>query len=310
MSKFCLVLCSKYDFSVDLVIQELEKKGVDYIRLNKEELSDYFINIDPVKKVLTVKGYGINRELSNVTSVWFRQPVFIRNTPAHALALEEQLSRSQWAAFLRGLIVFEDAIWMNWPASTYSAESKPYQLMLASRVGFKVPETMIGNDSNHFEKFDADIIVKSLDTVLLREGEDCLFTYTSSITSKELNEKNTKIAPLTVQEYVYPKTDIRVTVIGEKVHAVRITSAGSGIDEDWRLLKKEEIEYTDVKLPPVIVEYCRKIVSEMGLKFGAIDLIESNESYYFIEINPTGEWGWLSTEKRPIEKDIANMLAG
>lgn len=310
MSKFCLVLCSKYDFSVDLVIQELEKKGVDYIRLNKEELSDYFINIDPVKKVLTVRGHGMNREVSNVTSVWFRQPVFIRNAPTRALALEEQLSRSQWAAFLRSLIVFEDAVWMNWPSSTYSAESKPYQLMLASKVGFKVPETMIGNDSNHFEKFDADIIVKSLDTVLLREGEDCLFTYTSSITSKELNENNTKVAPLTVQEYVHPKTDIRVTVIGEVVHAVRITSAGSGIDKDWRLLKKEEIEYKDVKLPPVIVEYCRKIVSGMGLKFGAIDLIESNESYYFIEINPTGEWGWLSTEKRPIEKDIANMLAG
>lgn len=309
MRKFCLVLCSKYDFSVDLVIQELEKKNIDYIRLNKEELSDYFINIDPVKKILTVKGHGINREVSNVSSVWFRQPVFIRNTPAHALTLEEQLSRSQWAAFLRGLIVFEDAIWMNWPASTYSAESKPYQLMLASKIGFKVPETVIGNDSDHFEKFDAEIVVKSLDTVLLREGEECLFTYTSSIPSKELDEHNTKTAPLTVQEYVHPKTDIRVTVIGDEIHAVRITSAGNAIAGDWRLLKREEIEYTDVKLPPIIAEYCRKIVSELKLKFGAIDLLETNESYYFIEINPTGEWGWLSTEKRPIEKDIAKVLA-
>lgn len=310
MNKLCLILCSKYDFSVDLVIQELEKKNIDYVRLNKEELSDYLINIDPVKKVLTVKGHGKNRTISNITSVWFRQPVFIRNTPAYPLSLEEQLARSQWAAFLRGLIVFEDAIWMNWPTRTYSAESKPYQLMLASKVGFMVPKTMIGNDSSYFEKFDEEIIVKSLDTVLLREGEDCLFTYTSNITAKELNEENTKIAPLTVQEYIYPKTDIRVTVIGEKLHAVKITSAGRGIDNDWRLLKKEEIEYIDIDLPKIISKYCKDMVSEMGLKFGAIDLIESNGKYYFIEINPTGEWGWLSTENRPIEKDIANVLAG
>ncbi|MGM0544571.1 MAG: RimK-like protein [Pseudomonadota bacterium] len=310
MSKFCLVLCSKYDFSVDLVIQELEEKGVDYIRLNKEELSDYLINIDPVKKVLTVKGHGMNREVSNITSVWFRQPVFIRNAPAHPLSLEEQLSRSQWAAFLRGIIVFEDAVWMNWPSSTYSAESKPYQLMLASKIGFMVPKTMIGNDSSYFEKIDEEIIIKSLDTVLLREGEDCLFAYTSNVTAKELNEENTRIAPLTVQEYVYPKTDIRVTVVGEKLHAVKITSAGRGIDNDWRLMKKEEIEYADISLPKAISKCCKNLVSEMGLKFGAIDLIESNGNYYFIEINPTGEWGWLSTEKRAIEKDIVNVLAG
>ncbi len=34
-------------------------------------------------------------------------------------------------------------------------------------------------------------------------------------------------------------------------------------------------------------------MSELGLSFGAIDLIESNNGYYFIEVNPTGEWAWL-----------------
>jgi glutathione synthase/RimK-type ligase-like ATP-grasp enzyme len=29
------------------------------------------------------------------------------------------------------------------------------------------------------------------------------------------------------------------------------------------------------------------------LNFGAIDLIFHNNEYYFIEINPTGEWSWL-----------------
>lgn len=305
----CLILSSIYDFSVDLVIQELEKRNADYIRINKESLHNYEIKLNPVAKELHIAGDGINRTIINVKSIWFRQAVFLRNTPGDALSLEEQLSRSQWSAFLRGLMVFEDSYWMNWPASTYAAESKPYQLMIASEVGFKVPDTEIGNSFRDSKILNSKVIVKSLDTVLLRDGDDCLFTYTSDVEPSELTDDRISSAPLTVQQYISEKTDIRVTVIGDDIFAVKITSNGAGIKDDWRLTKRELIEYTDIELPIDLIEKCRRYMKKLSLNFGAIDFIESNGNYYFIEINPTGEWGWLSNELRKIEIYIADALS-
>ena len=96
MSGTCLIVSSIYDFSVDLVVQELEKRNVDYLRINKENLSQYEINMNPVKKEFRISGEGVDRKITKVKSIWFRQAVFLRSTPAKALSLEEQLSRSQW----------------------------------------------------------------------------------------------------------------------------------------------------------------------------------------------------------------------
>lgn len=309
MNGTCLIISSIYDFSIDLVIQELERRKVDYLRINKENLDQYEINLNPIKKILHISGLGINRKITKVKSIWFRQPVFLRNTPAVTLSIEEQLSRSQWSAFLRSLMIFEDSFWMNWPASTYAAESKPYQLMVASEVGFQVPETEIGNSFKNSEITGKKIIVKSLDTVLLREGEDCLFTYTSNVNPSELTKNQINSAPITVQHYINQKTDVRVTIIDGNIFAVKITTNGTGIDYDWRLTKREFIEYTDISLPDNLVRSCLLLMEKLKLSFGAIDLIESNGKYYFIEINPTGEWGWLSNESRKIETYIADILS-
>ncbi|MCB5196917.1 hypothetical protein [Deefgea salmonis] len=309
MKKSCLIISSIYDFSIDLVIQELEKSKVDYIRLNKENIHKHQISIDPEKKTISITGNGINRKIKKIKSIWFRQPIFLRNTPEKSLSLEDQLSKSQWTAFLRGLMIFDDAFWMNWPANTYSSESKPYQLMIASKIGFKIPKTQISNSFNEAKSFQEKIIVKSLDTVLLRDGDDCLFTYTSSVKKSDLTYETIGSAPLIVQNYITNKTDIRVTIIKKHIFSVKITSNGYGIDDDWRLLKKDELEYTNIELPKKIKSKCYKLMVALGLNFGAIDLIESNGDYYFIEINPTGEWGWLSNEDRKIELCIAEALS-
>ncbi|PTD76711.1 RimK-like protein, partial [Klebsiella pneumoniae] len=50
-------------------------------------------------------------------------------------------------------------------------------------------------------------------------------------------------------------------------------------------------------------------VKLLGLNYGAIDFIKTKDEYIFIEINPTGEWGWLSNDKREIDYDIAKKLS-
>ena len=309
MKNYVLILSSMYDFSTDLVVQRLENNGDNFIRLNKEQLSYYEIFLDPINTILRVKGEYVDVETSNVKSVWFRQPVFLRNTPGRSIDINEQLSLSQWNAFLRGLMVFDKAYWMNWPQATYAAESKPYQLMIAKKIGFSVPQTIISN-SLGFEKLPSTkFIIKSMDTVLLKENDDCYFTYTSKANPADFTLDKTKQAPITFQEYIEDKLDIRVTIVGSKVYAVAIKSNGNAISDDWRTLKKEDLEYVDIELPVRIKKLCIEYVKLLGLNYGAIDFIKTKDEYIFIEINPTGEWGWLSNDKREIDYDIAKKLS-
>ena len=197
MSFEVLLLTSKYDFSADMVALRLKEMGANYLRINREGLADYRLTINPVEPSLSVvrngKLVGTSKSLK---AIWFRQPVFLRNTPPNPLSSEDQLVRSQWTAFLRALSVFEEVRWMNWPQATYLAESKPYQLLKASRCGFRVPSTYVGNDSHLFkQKLVNPVIVKSLDTILIRQGNDSIFTYTTECDVNELTDESVGSAP-------------------------------------------------------------------------------------------------------------------
>ena len=51
--------------------------------------------------------------------------------------------------------------------------------------------------------------------------------------------------------------------------------------------------YTIFELPKTIHDFCINYTKTLNLNFGAIDLVFHDNEYYFIEINPTGEWSWL-----------------
>lgn len=306
-----LIISSLYDFSTDLVVQELERRCASYLRLNRESFPEYRLTINPKNKTLNAHISGISYCVTNsVRSVLYRQPVFLRNTPGDALPIQEQLIRSQWMGFLRSLAIFNKARWMNNLEATYLAETKAYQLAIANEIGFKVPRTYIGNDAEMFYELSDRAIIKSLDTVLLRDGDDCLFTYSTIANAQELKEDEVSCAPLTTQEYIYPKIDIRVTIVGNILYATKITSKGEGVDDDWRIINREALEYTDINLPKTIKNYCFELMRCLNLNFGAIDLIQRNEEFFFIEINPTGEWGWITNDSRRIDCDIAGWLIG
>ena len=311
MTPQVLILSNLYDISTDLVAVSLATAGVPYLRINREEFSEQHLSLNPLVPEMHVSGPGGEYEIGpSLTSVFFRQPIFLRNTPSVALPPAEQLERSQWMAFLRGLCVFVDAAWMNAPAATYLAESKPYQLAVAAQCGFNVPQTIATNDAARIRKlFPGSFVVKSLDTVLLREGDDCLFTYTSLNAESDLSDSTVRSAPLLAQRLLTSKTDLRVTVVGQEVFAVRILSNGRGIREDWRTVPREDVEFRPFELSPRLASSCRLLIAQLGLSFGAIDLVETPESTFFIEVNPTGEWGWLSRPGQPIASKIARWLA-
>lgn len=158
--------------------------------------------------------------------------------------------------------------------------------------GLKCLQCLLTGQTDISLKNDNQYIVKSLDTAVLRIEDKEAFVYSNKMQGQDIKNSSLELAPVIVQEYIDPKIDVRVTVVGERVYAARILFNGKGVDGDWRRLK-QGLDFVPFCLPLEIERKCIELIRLLGLSFGAIDLIESNGSFYFIEINPTGEWAWL-----------------
>ncbi|HKP46314.1 MAG TPA: hypothetical protein VJT50_06920 [Pyrinomonadaceae bacterium] len=283
-----------------------------YLRLNRDQFSDFQLSFAPTTQRLFGAGFGFSFEISpkSLRAIYFRAPVYLRDIYQPNISPDEQLKRTQWAAFVRGLTVFDNVFWMNHPQMTYQAEIKPYQLRCAVKMGFDVPETVVSNAITDFELLAnrEQVIVKTLDSTILRMEEGEAFIYTNLIATKELLNSNISSAPVIIQELLAPKTDIRVTVVRDKVFAVAIKKNGRGIDGDWRK-EQQDIQYEPFSLPSEIESRCRRLTRRLRLSFGTIDLAYCRDRYYFLEINPTGEWAWLvDTTPFTIDQYIADAL--
>lgn len=316
MKEICpeiLIISDKYDYSTDHVVYHLRKMGASYLRLNRDQFPEYEINLSPTDQKIfgKTRKFKFHVKSDLLKSIYFRAPIYLRDNYQPNLSLDEQLRRGQWASFIRSLIIFENVLWVNNPQATYKSEIKPYQLFLAKNIGFNVPETLITNSINkpHLIANKQDkVIIKSLDPAILNINNKEAFVYTNIVDYPELLEAHTSDSPLILQELLLPKIDIRVTVVGDVAFAVAILKNDEGLDKDWRL-EKDNVQYSKFKLPKEIEKKCIEIVKKLNLNFGGIDLILNDKNYYFIEINPTGEWSWLMDHtKLPIDKEIAKLL--
>jgi glutathione synthase/RimK-type ligase-like ATP-grasp enzyme len=305
-----LILASRYDFSCDYVVAALRALGTTYFRLNTEDLPDMMLELDPIRAVLRGVSPTIGFEVRPETllSVYFRQPTFLRESALSGRPGEEQFSRAQWASFMRSLMVLDRCRWVNHPSRTYEAEHKAVQLRAAAELGFGIPRTCITNSNgawHYVAKRGEQVAIKGLDTVLTRDGPVETFGYTNILAIEDVERGELASAPAIMQEALRDKLDLRVTVVGSNLWSASVTTKGKGIRGDWRLAKADA-EFSEFQLPSSVSLKCIALTKSLGLYYGAIDLALCGDEYYFLEINPTGEWAWLQSA---IGFNISEQLA-
>ena len=308
-----LLLASRYDLSCDYVVSALRKSGRAYFRLNSEDLPSYSLCLDPCRRRLSchAKDVRVEVEAEGLAGVYFRRPTFLREASQAGRRPEEQFHRAQWAAFLRNLMVFDTARWVNHPTRTYEAEHKMIQLRRAQEVGFDIPVTHCLNSARFLGHHIGGslVAIKGLDTILVRTDKTETFGYTNLVLREELEEAELRGAPLVAQQALTDKLDLRVTVVEDECWCASVTHGGSGIAGDWRL-KKSDVVFSEFTLPPAIGARCIELTRRLGLKFAAIDLALSHDRFFFLEVNPTGEWAWLQEEVEfPIGAKLAEVLS-
>ena len=302
-----LIISNPHDYSTDHVVYQLEKSNAKYIRLNRTQFREYELTLNPLNNTIYGKTNAYEFEISENTlkSVYYRAPIYLRTHIRKELSIEDKISRDQWISFLRSLMIFNNVLWINHPQSTFLAENKPYQLKIANEIGFNVPKTIVSNKLP-YEKFSEKLAIKTLEPAIFDMENKQTFIYTNIYDYDDLKEYDFSLAPIIIQKAIIPKIDIRVTVIGKHIYPVAIKYGDEGINEDWRT-RKEDLHYELIKLPKKKKKKCLELLDKLDLNFGCIDLAKQGNDYYFIEINPTGEWDWLMYN---LKLDIDIQIAG
>jgi len=313
-----LILSNKYDFSVDYVIRLLLKKGKKFLRVNTEDLIDESVSVTFPDFSYRIEKKGVVYDLMHeLGSVWFRRP----GKPFEFTSMESRPSdtvvafvENQWHSFIEGLECIDNVFWVNDPDKNHIAENKIFQLKLAQKIGLRIPETCITTDKNEviqfMERCGGKIVAKALYSPLIEEKDKDYFIFTNIIEStKNISQHEFGVAPTIFQELLTKKTDYRLTIIGDDCFSVVVTrESKEGISNDWRIIK-EGLKFQPCELPSDIIDKCIEMVKKLGLVFGAIDLVRSSDEFYFLEINPNGEWAWLQKESElPIAETLVDYL--
>jgi glutathione synthase/RimK-type ligase-like ATP-grasp enzyme len=183
-----------------------------------------------------------------------------------------------------------------------SNNSKPYQALVISRAGLRVPPTLVTSDSAAVRAFHAkhgEVIYKSASgvrSIVRRLGPDQL---------ARLDFLGH--GPAQFQAFV-PGRNVRVHTVGDQIFATRIES--EAVDYRYAHLDGLTARLEPVDLPETLEAACLRLARTFDLLFAGIDLKETPESEFFcFEVNPSP--GFLYYERhtgQPISTALAGLL--
>ncbi|NQU84084.1 MAG: hypothetical protein HQ536_05235 [Parcubacteria group bacterium] len=302
-----------------LVVEELKSRGEKAILFKQDKCLDgeflifEIINGNPEYKVIVDNDAYNIRDFS---AIWYMKPhlpfELLRFDPAEYRNFINSQFRSMRVALWS---LFKEKKWLDNPWNIEKAENKIFQLEVAIKVGFQVPDTIITSDPDRVKYFyhihNKNIIVKLLHPSPMLDK----VVYTNKVSESDLKRIETlKMSPSIFQECVDKKYELRVTFVGNKIFAAKIHSQ-KDIDTslDWRRqpkLNDFKVEMEPTTLPANIEAKIRAYMNAMNLRFGCIDMIvDKNGDYIFLEINPNGQWYFIQLQtKQQISKAIADLL--
>lgn len=262
------------------------------------------------QRQLQLPGEAEALDLAEVGAVWWRRP--------QSPVLHEAITRPSHRSFafnecheaLAGLwLTLDEALWVNPPPRDEVAARKAYQLQLAQRCGLRVPRSCITNQPDAARAF---IQREGLGKVICKSfsATHADWRETRLVQQAELDGLDAvRTAPVIFQEYVEAEVDLRVTMIGPHCFPAAIDSQATRYRVDFRMDMERAAVRAD-QLPPAVEQGLRRLMQQLGLVYGAIDLRRTPQGeHVFLEVNPAGQFLFIEEKSgQPIAATLAQFL--
>lgn len=322
-----LVISTDRDVHVERVIPYIKKlkSGLVWVKPDSlESVQSLLFSSQNNSDCWDLESNHLNYTSNSFTSLWIRKPYLIDNDKK--LKRKEKIYKDfKWNevkgvinSFMHDLCQNPDLFSVNDISASTISSAKLFQLKVAKKLGFTIPNTLVSSKKATIKKFikthENQCAIKSITNVNRVSTPKVIDYFTHKLTLDyfcEYYKKKELNYPLMVQEYIEKKYELRITVIGNKIFPIAIYSQQNDKSKtDYRIYEMDKIPHIEVKLPKPIEDLCFNLCRKLRLQYGAIDMaVTPKDEYIFFEINPGGQYLWLEDQTGvPLSEAMANLL--
>lgn len=212
------------------------------------------------------------------------------------------LSKEEQPAEALGLATMIDRICpvLNTPTSTMTAIHKFATGTALAEAGIPVPDALMALSgdilNSRRDQFGDEVVYK---TAIGTHGGGTWKLDTDDPVNPMVGSRQAFLQEL-VEHDEMQHHDLRVYVVGERVVGAMNRYAPEG---EWRtnVALGGEVENMTDELPQEVASMAKRATDEIGLDFAGVDIVEGEDGYYVLEVNPTAGFRGLfrATQRSP-----------
>lgn len=307
-----LVMTHWFDPTTDGVVEELTRRDAMVFRCDAADFPQRLA----VSASFDGTWSGVLRTdrrelcLDHVSGIYYRRPTeFV--FPDSMSGPERKWAFAEARLGFGGLLASLPR-WLNHPSAMAPARYKPVQLQAATRCGLLVPRTLLTNEPAEAARFGQQrdkVIYKPLSAGSVVEEGRARSLYATLVSDEVHEHPAIGLTAHLFQEWVEHDHAVRLTVIDQRLLAVRIDAHSTATRVDWRR-DYGALTYEETRVLPAVRDGVLALMRQLSLRFAAMDfLVTPGGEWVFLELNPNGQWAWLEDETGlPIASAIADAL--
>lgn len=298
-----LIISKNSDRTTIQIIKWLSAIEKKWIRVNEDELFE----IKVIKKRIYLKSQRNDFFLDEIQSVWYRRgEINFKRLQYENPSINIHMNEAQH--WLEDYVIKNLESKRHINTQTNAHVNKLIVLEVAKKVGLEVPDYFLAENTDDIilEQTIVKSITGNVILELINKNEDGVM-YTATIDKLEAGNFFTSF----FQDKIEKDFEIRSFYLNGTFSSMAIFSqndAQTKID-----LRKYNLEKPNrnvpYNLPKAVEEKAHLLMTALDLNSGSIDFIKSGNNYYFLEVNPIGQFGNVSRDcNYSLEKKIAEFL--
>jgi ATP-GRASP peptide maturase of grasp-with-spasm system len=301
------------EYSTDKVLRWLKLQNKKIIRINRDDDTYKFIKISENEIIFqnTLTNEYVN--LLDATACWWRRSGLGKKQFSNFYPEELKVKGHDLSVLVNGSnnLLKEELKYLIEHIYTRVYENckinlgKPFfnmnrltTLEVAKKTGLKTPLYEV---ITQLEKtsIKGDLVSKSIDNGVYEVIENKrYYSYTEKLEAKFIEENHAiELFPSLIMKQVKKKSEIRTFFIAGQFYSMIIFSQNNKQTQvDFRKYDSNKPNKNEpYKLPIEIEQKLKKVFEYFNLNCGSVDLIiDENDEYIFLEINPVGQYGMTS----------------
>jgi hypothetical protein len=296
-----LIVAAADDPHAEVVALSLTDRDVTFARFSYGDLDRCSVAWRPADGMtLTTASNTVG--IRSTTTIWWRRS---GAPPTGRLGEDEaSLCYDEVAASMPAAMDSCRPRWVDSPWDQSRAGAKLLQLAAATKLKVFVPQTIVTNSPSEATSWAAGLGVPVV-AKAISSGYG-IAPYVDIVPVKEF--ERLRCFPTMLQELVPANRDIRIVTIGDRSFAWE--RARSLEDSpDWRRTDPSGSGFEPCAIPAAEASSI-EIARELGLTFSVQDWLALDDDLTFLEVNPQGQWLFLSGAGDRVGPVLVDHLLG